>query len=72
MRRSSTACCIEQDIIAPEDKPITVTFRAHLPKGRPSIDVINDVPGPSNNSALGPPRQQAVRQHRRTAASRGR
>ena len=38
----------EQDIIAPEDKPITVTFRAHLPKGRPNIDVYNDVPGPSN------------------------
>lgn len=38
----------EQDIIAPEDKPITVTFRAHLPKGRPNIEVFNEVPGPSN------------------------
>ncbi|MCB1277955.1 DUF1592 domain-containing protein [Prosthecobacter sp.] len=38
----------EQDIIADEDKPITVTFRTHLPKGRPSIEVYNDVPGPSN------------------------
>jgi hypothetical protein len=38
----------EQDIIAPEDAPITVTFRAHLPKGRPNIEVYNDVPGPSN------------------------
>ena len=38
----------EQDIIAEEDKPVTVTFRAHLPKGRPSIEVYNDVPGPSN------------------------
>lgn len=38
----------EQDIIAPEDKPVTVTFRAHLPKGRPNIEVYNDVPGPSN------------------------
>ena len=38
----------EQDIVAPEDKPVTVTFRAHLPKGRPSIDVYNAVPGPSN------------------------
>jgi len=37
----------EQDIIAPEDKPVTITFRAHLPKGRPSIAVYNDVPGPS-------------------------
>jgi hypothetical protein len=38
----------EQDIIAAEDKPVTITFRAHLPKGRPNIDVYNDVPGPSN------------------------
>ena len=40
----------EQDIIAPEDAPITVTFRAHLPKGRPNIFVINEVPGTSNNA----------------------
>ncbi len=38
----------EQDIVADENKPITVTFRAHLPKGRPNIEVYNDVPGPSN------------------------
>ena len=38
----------EQDIVAPEDAPITVTFRAHLPKGRPNIEVYNEVPGPSN------------------------
>ncbi|MEZ6140561.1 MAG: DUF1592 domain-containing protein [Zavarzinella sp.] len=38
----------ERDIIAPENQPITVTFQAHLPKGRPSIMVYNDVPGPSN------------------------
>ncbi len=43
----------EQDVIATEDEPITVTFRAHLPKGRPSINVINDVPGPSNNPRSG-------------------
>ena len=43
----------QQDIVAPENKPITVTFRAHLPKGRPSIDVINDVPGPSNTPPSG-------------------
>ena len=43
----------EQDIIAPEEAPIEVTFRAHLPKGRPSIDVINEVPGPSNNPRSG-------------------
>lgn len=38
----------EQDVIAPEDAPVTVTFRTHLPKGRPTIMVYNDVPGPSN------------------------
>ena len=43
----------EQDIIAAEDKPITVTFRAHLPKGRPNIHVINSVPGPSNTPPSG-------------------
>ncbi|MEI8379064.1 MAG: DUF1592 domain-containing protein [Planctomycetota bacterium] len=43
----------EQDIVAPEEKPITVTFRAHLPKGHPSIDVINNIPGPSNNFRAG-------------------
>ncbi|MDB6175866.1 MAG: hypothetical protein JWL59_5177 [Chthoniobacteraceae bacterium] len=38
----------EQDIIAPENQPVTVSFRAHLPKGGPNIEVYNDVPGPSN------------------------
>ena len=38
----------EQDIVAPEDQPITVTFLAHLPKGRPNIEAYNEVPGPSN------------------------
>jgi len=37
----------EQDVVAPEDKPVTITFRTHLQKGRPSIHVYNDVPGPS-------------------------
>ncbi|NBV23122.1 MAG: DUF1592 domain-containing protein [Proteobacteria bacterium] len=43
----------QQDILAPEDQPITVTFRAHLPKGRPNVHVINDVPGPSNTPPSG-------------------
>jgi len=43
----------EQDIIAPEDKPITVTFRAHLPKGRPSVHIINEIPGLSTNFRSG-------------------
>ncbi|MFM7038428.1 MAG: DUF1592 domain-containing protein [Planctomycetaceae bacterium] len=43
----------EQDIVADEDRPITVTFRAHLPKGSPNILVYNDVPGPSNTPRSG-------------------
>jgi mono/diheme cytochrome c family protein len=43
----------EQDIVAPEDKPVTVTFQAHLPKGRPQIMVFNDLPGPSNTPLSG-------------------
>jgi hypothetical protein len=43
----------EQDIIADEDKPITVTFRAHLPKDPGPIMVYNDVPGPSNTPRSG-------------------
>lgn len=43
----------EQDVIADEDKPITVTFRTHLPKGRPNIFIINEIPGPSNNPRSG-------------------
>jgi hypothetical protein len=43
----------EQDVIAPEDQPVTVTFRTHLPKGRPNIDAINNIPGLSNNFRSG-------------------
>jgi len=43
----------QQDVIAPEDAPITVSFLAHLPQGRPSIHVINEIPGPSNNPRSG-------------------
>ncbi len=43
----------EQDIVAPEDAPVTVTFRTHLPKGRPTIMVYNEVPGPSNTPRSG-------------------
>lgn len=38
----------EQDVVAPEDQPITLSFRTHLPEGSHDILVINDVPGPSN------------------------
>jgi hypothetical protein len=45
----------EQDIVAPEDKPITVTFRTHFPAVRgPEIHVINTAGGnrhPRTNSS---------------------
>ncbi len=43
----------EQDIVAPENQPVTVTFRAHLPKAHPNIEVYNDVPGPPNTPRSG-------------------
>ena len=53
----------EQDILAPEDKPITVTFRAHLPKGHAEHRCDQQRSGPVEQLSLGSPRQQAVRQH---------
>lgn len=38
----------EQDIIAPEDKPIVVEFTCHLPPNSNAFQLTNDVPGPSN------------------------
>ena len=38
----------EQDVVAPEDAPTIITFQTHLPEGSQQIQVINDVPGPSN------------------------
>jgi hypothetical protein len=43
----------EQDILADEDKPVTVTFRAHLPKDPGALMVYNDVPGPPNTPRSG-------------------
>jgi hypothetical protein len=37
----------EQDVVAPEEAPVTVSFRAHLPKDAGAIEVYNNVPGPS-------------------------
>jgi mono/diheme cytochrome c family protein len=37
----------EQDIEAPEDKPATIEFRAHLPAGKHPIRIVNAVPGPN-------------------------
>ncbi len=39
----------EQDVIAPEDKPIVVEYLAHLPAGRHMIRISNEAPGPGNN-----------------------
>ncbi len=37
----------EQDIEAPEDQPVTLQFRVHLPAGTHMLRVINAVPGPN-------------------------
>ena len=37
----------EQDIEAPEDRPVTIEFRAHLPAGHHQIHLNNAVPGPN-------------------------
>ena len=37
----------EQDIEAPEDQPVTIEFRTHLPAGKHSIHIVNSVPGPN-------------------------
>ncbi len=36
----------EQDVDAPEDKPVTLEFRTHLPVGSHIIRITNAVPGP--------------------------
>jgi mono/diheme cytochrome c family protein len=38
----------EQDIVAPEDKPVIVEFTTHLPAGNQNYRLSNEVPGPSN------------------------
>ncbi len=38
----------EQDVVAPEGKPVTLTFRTHLPAGGTNIQVYNNLSGPSN------------------------
>ena len=37
----------EQDIDAPEDAPVTIEFRTHLPAGKHLIRLVNAVPGPN-------------------------
>ncbi|HEY5312495.1 MAG TPA: DUF1592 domain-containing protein, partial [Pirellulales bacterium] len=38
---------LEQDVEAPEDRPVTLTARLHLPEGRHQIRIVNAVPGPN-------------------------
>jgi mono/diheme cytochrome c family protein len=38
---------LEQDVEAPEDQPVTIEFRTHLPVGNHQILVVNAVPGPN-------------------------
>ena len=37
----------EQDVDAPEDKPVTLEFHAHLPVGTHLMRIVNAVPGPN-------------------------
>ena len=37
----------EQDVEAPEDSPVTIQFRTHLPVGNHPIRIVNAVPGPN-------------------------
>jgi mono/diheme cytochrome c family protein len=37
----------EQDVEAPEDSPVTLDFRTHLPVGDHPIRIVNAVPGPN-------------------------
>jgi hypothetical protein len=39
----------EQDVVAPEDKPVVVEFTAHLPAGKHMMRISNEAPGPGNN-----------------------
>ncbi|HEY1785397.1 MAG TPA: DUF1587 domain-containing protein, partial [Pirellulales bacterium] len=38
---------LEQDVDAPEDNPVTLEVRAHLPPGTHLIRIVNAVPGPN-------------------------
>ena len=43
----------EQDVIAPEDQPITIEFQTHFTAGTHVIRTINEVPAPSNLGRAG-------------------
>ncbi|MHA3771296.1 DUF1592 domain-containing protein [Verrucomicrobiota bacterium sgz303538] len=38
----------EQDVVAPEDQPVTLEFRTHLSAGNHQLRMTNEAPGPSN------------------------
>jgi mono/diheme cytochrome c family protein len=38
---------VEQDVEAPEDKPVSLVYRVHLPAGSHNIHIVNSVPGPN-------------------------
>ncbi|HWE04434.1 MAG TPA: DUF1592 domain-containing protein [Tepidisphaeraceae bacterium] len=38
----------EQDVVAPEEKPVTLEFTAHLTAGNHVLRMTNEAPGPSN------------------------
>jgi Protein of unknown function (DUF1592)/Protein of unknown function (DUF1588)/Protein of unknown function (DUF1595)/Protein of unknown function (DUF1585)/Protein of unknown function (DUF1587)/Planctomycete cytochrome C len=44
---------LNQDVIAPEDQPVTLEFHAHLPAGRHPIRMTNEAPGPSTLGRAG-------------------
>jgi mono/diheme cytochrome c family protein len=39
---------LEQDVLTPEDQPVTLEARVHLPAGNHPIRMTNEAPGPSN------------------------
>ena len=39
---------LDQDVVAPEDQPVTLECRVHLPAGSHPIRMTNEAPGPSN------------------------
>lgn len=45
----------EQDVEAPEDRPITIEFRTHLPAGAHQIRILNAVPGPNPEASSSRP-----------------
>ncbi len=45
----------EQDVEAPETRPVTIEFRTHLPAGAHQIRILNAVPGPNPEASSSRP-----------------